>query len=383
MLTVLFRLPDTVADSVNVIRERKSAWILIGFAVASLLLAEVPGCAEQTPPPRAPPRPLPEPPKPAAIEPPKPPPTHIVLGPMALDVIASRTAQLFHVVDQLSMWSPFSHPQYAKWAKRGLALDDDDRAALAKHARVRRARGWGSGIEAAFYVSGELDDAIATAVEGKKLTADEALVEHEVMAHFATKLDPILTAQRPAIDAFVAALAQESPQLAALAERFARAANVTGPIAIAVIPVVDPAPGGKANASIGRSRITLEIEDGSDPMPPFEHAFFHALVMKKRESIAIAAAKCKAEIDEETLTQAIAYALAPGLLHGGSASSDPLALEVDAHRAATRTLRAPVVRYERLALAVRPMLVESLDTGGGFSAFLPRACEAWIDLAKH
>ena len=60
------------------------------------------------------------------------------------------------------------------------------------------------------------------------------------MTHFAIKLDPILTAQRPGIDAFVAALAKESPRIASFATKFASSANVAGPIAMTVVPIVDP-----------------------------------------------------------------------------------------------------------------------------------------------
>ena len=43
-------------------------------------------------------------------------------GPLTLDVHISRTATLFHVVDQISEWSPYCHRQYlaafpAKWRR--------------------------------------------------------------------------------------------------------------------------------------------------------------------------------------------------------------------------------------------------------------------------
>ncbi len=49
-------------------------------------------------------------------------------GPLTLDVRVSRTATLFHVVDQLSLWSPFCHAQYRRYFerpdRRGLSADD-------------------------------------------------------------------------------------------------------------------------------------------------------------------------------------------------------------------------------------------------------------------
>ena len=39
-------------------------------------------------------------------------PAKINLGPTSLAISVSRTAHLFHVVDQLAEWSPFCHRQY-------------------------------------------------------------------------------------------------------------------------------------------------------------------------------------------------------------------------------------------------------------------------------
>jgi hypothetical protein len=65
--------------------------------------------------------------------------TTVAAGPLVLRVHVSRTAQVFHVVDQLAAWSEFCHAQYA----RAVALSDDERALLAEHARVRAKLGWG------------------------------------------------------------------------------------------------------------------------------------------------------------------------------------------------------------------------------------------------
>jgi hypothetical protein len=36
-------------------------------------------------------------------------------GPLTLNIYISRTAHLFHVVDQISGWSPFCHSQYRRY----------------------------------------------------------------------------------------------------------------------------------------------------------------------------------------------------------------------------------------------------------------------------
>jgi hypothetical protein len=74
-----------------------------------------------------------------------------------VDVYVSRTATLFHVVDQVSEWSEFAHRQYG----RAFApLTESDRAALAKHRAVRAKHSWGEGLEQTFYSPLALDEAL-------------------------------------------------------------------------------------------------------------------------------------------------------------------------------------------------------------------------------
>src|SRR5437870_4411368 len=82
-----------------------------------VLLATLAACTsgEPAPPPRARPQ---APPAPSLV----------------LDIQIARTAQVFHVVDQLAAWSPFCHSQYA----RALELSDADRRSLATHAAIRK-----------------------------------------------------------------------------------------------------------------------------------------------------------------------------------------------------------------------------------------------------
>jgi multisubunit Na+/H+ antiporter MnhE subunit len=42
-------------------------------------------------------------------------------GPLTLDIQVSKTAHLFHVVDQISQWSEFCHRQYSRYLKRWTA----------------------------------------------------------------------------------------------------------------------------------------------------------------------------------------------------------------------------------------------------------------------
>jgi len=69
------------------------------------------------------------------------------VGSIVYSISESRTAQVFHIVDQLSQWDQYAHKQYGRWAARHLKLDQNDQRLLQKHAELRRARGWEHGFE--------------------------------------------------------------------------------------------------------------------------------------------------------------------------------------------------------------------------------------------
>src|ERR687883_32917 len=74
------------------------------------------------------------------------------LGGVLISVSDSRTAQVFHIVDQMSQWDSDVHHGYVRWANRTLHLSQEDQKLLQRHAELRRPRGWGNGFEQAFYV---------------------------------------------------------------------------------------------------------------------------------------------------------------------------------------------------------------------------------------
>src|SRR5215475_9640999 len=65
----------------------------------------------------------------------------IALGALVIEVSTSRTADVFHAVDQLSHWSEFNHPQYASWAPE--PRDPTAEALLQHHRALRTVHGWG------------------------------------------------------------------------------------------------------------------------------------------------------------------------------------------------------------------------------------------------
>ncbi len=78
--------------------------------------------------------------------------SQLVAGPLTLEIHVSRTAHLFHVVDQIAAWSEFCHRQYVDWFERQeRGLSAEDRELLRQHTAIRKQRGWGGGLEQTFY----------------------------------------------------------------------------------------------------------------------------------------------------------------------------------------------------------------------------------------
>src|SRR5207253_6009358 len=93
-------------------------------------------------------------------------PVRLDAGALQLEIFFSRTAHLFHVVDQLAEWSEFSHRQYGRYFDQ---LDGGysarDRELLAKHTAIRAVHGWGNGLEQTFYASAGLESALQLGVQ--------------------------------------------------------------------------------------------------------------------------------------------------------------------------------------------------------------------------
>jgi hypothetical protein len=68
----------------------------------------------------------------------------VVCGPLTLEGHVSRTAHVFHLVDQLSRWDDSCHGQY----REHMELSEEDEAALARYAEVRDERPTRAQLEA-------------------------------------------------------------------------------------------------------------------------------------------------------------------------------------------------------------------------------------------
>jgi hypothetical protein len=339
--------------------------------VALALLA----CAARPPPP-APPPPPPVVTPPAPPPPPPPPPHELAAPPVALTLIDSPTAQVFHIVDELSGWYPQANAGYAEWAKRELPLDDGEREMIAKHARLRAKRRRG-GLDAAFDVSAPIAEAARAGVEKKLVTAADAADEEALLEHFEPRLQPFLGSRAETIVALEARIATELPRAAPLWQRFGRFCEVTETLPLRAVLVPSPARGGAGRA--GRTTIVIDVPASEDALPTFFHYLSHALLLERRGTIAVAARKCEERIDDQTLEDALAYAFAPGLVPPGE--GDRLRELVDTDRAGS--LRDPRVRAERLGLAIRSELSAALEGGNAtIASFMPNVCDEWAKLAK-
>ncbi len=305
-------------------------------------------------------------------------PHQLQLGPIALTLSDSRTAQVFHIVDRLSRWCSMLSPAYTTWAETAMPLDDAERAMLAAHAKLRARRGWGA-LDQAFYVEDSIDVAAKDAADRKLLTHADAEAERALLDHFAPRLDALLVAQKPAVTALEEALAREAPAVGPLAAQLGRFCETEGTVEVHAFLVSDPSKSAGGGSAHG-GRLVVEVMPDADGVPTFLHALFHEVLERRRGSIAIAAQKCDEPVDPETLQEGLAYAFAPGLVHRRGA--DPLLDMVNADRA--RPLSDPDVRFARLGLAIRTELGSALEGGrDSLGAFLPTVCDAWGKLVKR
>jgi hypothetical protein len=296
----------------------------------------------------------------------------IEVGPLRLDVYISRTAALFHVVDQLSEWSYYSHRQYG----RAFApLSDADRAVLEQHKVVRTAHPWGKGLEQTFYSPLPLEAALQNGIAQGWLSPNEAATEQAVLLHFAPRIDALLTIQGNALAAFRDRLRRE---LALRSEVIAELARFTGKFPDLVPVYLLPNPeaqnmGGGYNGG----RLTIEVPTAADAVPTTLHELFHAFLDTRRSDLELAVAGIPG-LDAETLNEGLAYAFSPGLVHGGPADGDPLVKTVGEQFADGSPLSDAYTRNNRYALSLRPLLKDALrDERQTLNTFLPRAIDVW------
>jgi hypothetical protein len=305
---------------------------------------------------------------------------HLEAGPLRLDIYISETAQLFHVVDQISQWSEFSHRQYVRYFRStDGGLTEADRQLLAEHAAIRKAHGWGKGPERVFYTMLDLDEALRAGVVNGHLTDGEAETERRVLLHFQPRVRQLIASEGGHLSAFVRELGGEQSDLAAFAAEAARFVGASPANAIPFYPIVNPDDinmGGGFNGGT----LTLEIPRTRNAYPTLLHELFHAFVQTRKATLE-AAVRTVPGLDFETLNEGLAYAMSPGIHHSGDA--DQLQESVVGFMAKRMPLSDSYTRFNSFALALRPLLKEALaDPKQNLDSFLPRAADAWLVLTE-
>jgi hypothetical protein len=298
--------------------------------------------------------------------------TEMSFGRLTISVSDSWTAQVFHIVDQLSVWDSSAHMAYSRWARDAKNLDDEDRQLLARHAALRQARGWGNGFEQAFLVEDPIDVAAAKAVEANLLSAEEAAEEAKILAHFAPKLLPLRDQQERHLEDFREQLAVERQKLAPVIESLVRFAEVTDAIHVPVFIVANPeerSGGGEANGG----RIVVEVP-APDALGALIHESVHILLAPRAPSIRMAAEQ--AGLSFGALNEGIAYAMAPGLTDD-PAKADALAEQLARFVSRGTPASNDYVQSAMVALILRPELRDALADGRTLTSFLPEAAARW------
>jgi len=303
------------------------------------------------------------------------------LGGIVVSVSDSRTAQVFHIVDQMSQWDRDVHHQYVRWATRTLKLSQEDKNLLQKHAELRRARGWGNGFEQAFYVDDSIEGASQRAVEDKLLSADEAATEKTVLLHFVPILSALLDQKAAQILAFRVRLEAEGKKIAPVVRQLVRFSETNGNLRVPLFLVPNPEEGNGGGGFNG-GRLVVEIQEQPDPLPILFHECLHALLWQHKEAIRVAAESVGLSWGD--LNEGIANAFSPGLTDNIQ-ESDTLAerLARNFRRGTTDSDAYAQSKKYIIALMIRPLMRSALNHRETFSRFLPKAVSKLRTFSWH
>jgi hypothetical protein len=297
-------------------------------------------------------------------------PVVVEAGPLSLRVSQSRTAQLFHIVDQLAAWSPYCHKQYERWFAAHAPLGDEARRWLAAHRELRAVHGWNGPLEKAFYTDAPVEAAARAAVEAGVLGAADAARELAVLRGLEPVIAPLLDAEA----ASVARLAAELAGLAEVLDRQVRAAavmlEVNERVALPVYVIANPDRVSSGGGYYGNA-IAVEVH-ASWAAATMVHESVHALMRARSADLDATVVACGNDLDRETLEEGLVYALTPAL----TGRSD-IAGTLQRARADNRPATDRYVRFNRLASLLEGPMAQALRTPPGMRAVLDNACAAW------
>jgi len=302
-------------------------------------------------------------------------PKSLDLGGLVLSVSDAPTAQIFHIVDQLSQWDVYTHKQYVRWAETTKLLDQQDRELLQQHAALRKKRGWGHGFEQTFLVDDSIENAAAKGIAAQFLSTEEANTERDLLLHFAPKLQSLLRQRQAEIAAFEEQLIAEQVRLTPLIVKLARFAEVKNPPTVTVFLVANTEErngGGGANG--GRLVVEVPLVPLSDAMGTLLHESLHRLLEPQRPAIQSAAEA--AALDFTMLNEGIAYALSPGITadieQGDRLIEELVRMQLRGTPASNRYLQ-----FHLVAAVIRPLLRAALADNETITTFLAKATAKW------
>ncbi len=306
-------------------------------------------------------------------------PEVIDAGALKLHIYISRTAHLFHIVDQLSEWSEFCHPQYRQYFQ-GLpgGLSNRDQQLLIKHAELRKVLTWGEGLEQTFYTSLDLDAALDRGISCGYLTKQQAEVEREVFTHFATRIESLILQEKKTLISFRQRIHDKENELREFAEKLSYFCGYVK-VSVPMYLITNPSPNMVGGGYNGK-RLTLEIPSNCDAFPSLLHELTHSFLETQRSHFEKAVQNIN-ELDCMTLNEGIAYAISPGLFH--VSTGDPLLRRVKEDLLAGKPLSDNYTRFNRFGLALRPLLRKALEEDQQtLDEFLLRAVDAWCVLVE-
>lgn len=297
-------------------------------------------------------------------------------GPLKLKVVTSDTAQLFHIADQLSLWSPYCHRQYRRYfeSKEGGGLSAEDTGVLDAHASMRKRLGYGV-LEELFYSEGDWSKPLAAAVKSGRISAEDAAIETRLLRHFSARVSAFIRAQNATINAAATGLIAQAPTLREFA---GRASHFWGGSTVDLDIYLVASPAGGGGGGFNGGKLVVEVSPNEVPIDVALHESWHAF--SAPHNAELAAAATRAGTDETSFSEALAYAVMPGLYPQPTTTLDATVFRDLEDRKSF--LDDPYVRFNRAALALRPSLKEALDSGETFNTFFPRAEAVYRGVAE-
>jgi len=302
----------------------------------------------------------------------------VALGPVTFQVTIARTAQVFYLVDQISMWEPHYHEQYARWADEKHLVGPRERSLLETHKHLRSTSGGWGPLDQAFASTLSIREAASRAVTRGLLTQGDAEQERAVLEAFEPLLSRCLDEGQARLEGFRNLIGERALALARAFTDVQAFADTYTPLAIPLFLVSDPVEhtgGGGYNGGI------VWVEVGAGALDVLTHEAIHVVLRDRGRDVAATVGACGAGLDWETLNEGLDYAISPGILHEGG--GDPLGRAVDAARTRGRPATDPVVRNQRFGLALRPLVESALAHNGKLTEVLERACAVWRGVAAE